>query len=57
MYTHSHVLSFVRFQYVTSVGCVNMTKVPREIEEIEAVMGGAPWPINKTSLPSSNGKF
>ncbi|XP_073151521.1 uncharacterized protein [Henckelia pumila] len=43
--------------YVTSDGCVNMTKVPREIQEIEAVMGGAPWPIRKTSLPSSNGKF
>ncbi|XP_073034499.1 uncharacterized protein [Primulina eburnea] len=43
--------------YVTSDGCVNMTKVPREIQEIEAVMGGAPWSIKKASLPSSNGKI
>lgn len=34
------------FQYVSSEGCVNMTKCPREIEEIEGVMAGAPWPIN-----------
>ncbi|XP_047310161.1 xaa-Pro dipeptidase [Impatiens glandulifera] len=30
--------------YVTSDGCVNMTKVPRETHEIEAVMAGVPWP-------------
>lgn len=40
--------------YVTSNGCVNMSKCPREIKEIEAVMAGAPWPINKTTTPSSN---
>ncbi|GAA0166990.1 metalloprotease [Lithospermum erythrorhizon] len=34
--------------YVTSDGCVNMTKVPRKIHDIEAVMAGAPWPIKKT---------
>ncbi|KAK4415638.1 Xaa-Pro dipeptidase [Sesamum alatum] len=42
--------------YVTSDGCVNMTKCPREIQDIEAVMAGAPWPIKKTSIPSVNGK-
>ncbi|KAK6139588.1 hypothetical protein DH2020_026667 [Rehmannia glutinosa] len=43
--------------YVTCDGCVNMTKCPREIQEIEAVMAGAPWPIKKISIPSSvNGK-
>ncbi|KAK4396937.1 Xaa-Pro dipeptidase [Sesamum angolense] len=36
--------------YVTSDGCVNMTKCPREIQDIEAVMAGAPWPIKKTSI-------
>nr|GEY43791.1 xaa-Pro dipeptidase [Tanacetum cinerariifolium] len=35
-------------QYVTSDGCVNMTKVPRKIEDVEAVMGGASWPIKKS---------
>ncbi|KAL8234825.1 hypothetical protein R6Q59_020925 [Mikania micrantha] len=34
--------------YVTGDGCVNMTKVPRKIEDVEAVMGGAPWPIKKS---------
>nr|GEU95951.1 xaa-Pro dipeptidase [Tanacetum cinerariifolium] len=34
--------------YVTSDGCVNMTKVPRKIEDVEAVMGGASWPIKKS---------
>ncbi|XP_020973001.1 LOW QUALITY PROTEIN: xaa-Pro dipeptidase [Arachis ipaensis] len=33
---------------VTAAGCYNMTKCPREIKEIEAVMAGAPWPIKKT---------
>ncbi|KAL6511346.1 hypothetical protein OROHE_020428 [Orobanche hederae] len=33
--------------YVTLDGCVNMTKCPREIQEIEAVMAGAPWPIQQ----------
>ncbi|KAK3004577.1 hypothetical protein RJ639_018538 [Escallonia herrerae] len=36
--------------YVTSNGCVNMTKCPREVHDIEAVMAGAPWPIKKTSI-------
>ncbi|KAK7251484.1 hypothetical protein RIF29_34731 [Crotalaria pallida] len=34
---------------VTASGCYNMTKCPREIQEIEAVMAGAPWPAKKTS--------
>ncbi|KAL7096792.1 hypothetical protein ACP275_10G102000 [Erythranthe tilingii] len=42
--------------YVTCDGCVNMTKCPREIKEIEAVMAGAPWPINRTSIPSLSQK-
>lgn len=41
--------------YVTSNGCLNMTKCPREIKDIEAVMSGAPWPIKKTKLPDENG--
>ncbi|GMY36251.1 xaa-Pro dipeptidase [Fagus crenata] len=36
--------------HVTASGCKNMTKCPREIWEIEAVMAGAPWPLNKTSV-------
>ncbi|KAM1314153.1 hypothetical protein PS2_017599 [Malus domestica] len=32
---------------VTANGCKNMTNVPREISEIEAVMAGAPWPLDK----------
>ncbi|CAH9122014.1 unnamed protein product [Cuscuta epithymum] len=32
---------------MTSDGCINMTKCPRKIEDIEAVMAGAPWAINK----------
>ncbi|KAK2645425.1 hypothetical protein Ddye_020620 [Dipteronia dyeriana] len=32
---------------VTSNGSKNMTNVPRETGEIEAVMAGAPWPLNK----------
>ncbi|KAL3829966.1 hypothetical protein ACJIZ3_018768 [Penstemon smallii] len=36
--------------YVTSDGCVNMTKCPREIQEIEAIMAGGPWEIKKTSI-------
>jgi Xaa-Pro dipeptidase len=34
---------------VSANGCKNMTSVPREISEIEAVMAGGPWPIKKTS--------
>ncbi|XP_010541025.1 PREDICTED: xaa-Pro dipeptidase [Tarenaya hassleriana] len=30
---------------VTVDGCKNMTNVPREVGEIEAVMAGAPWPL------------
>ncbi|XP_009792030.1 uncharacterized protein [Nicotiana sylvestris] len=41
---------------VTANGCINMTKCPRKIEEIEAVMAGVPWPIKKTALPSGNGQ-
>lgn len=41
--------------HVTAGGCKNMTKCPREISEIEAVMAGAPWPIDKTSIYLENG--
>ncbi|KAJ1438018.1 Peptidase M24 [Sesbania bispinosa] len=40
---------------VTAAGCYNMTKCPREIQEIEAVMAGAPWPAKKTSTYVGNG--
>ncbi|KAK7319909.1 hypothetical protein RJT34_04637 [Clitoria ternatea] len=40
---------------VTAVGCYNMTKCPREIQEIEAVMAGAPWPPQKISTHVGNG--
>ncbi|XP_018819043.1 xaa-Pro dipeptidase [Juglans regia] len=33
--------------HVTASGCKNMTKCPREILDIEAVMAGAPWPLEK----------
>ncbi|KAJ6362423.1 hypothetical protein OIU78_002763 [Salix suchowensis] len=32
--------------HVTAGGCQNMTKCPRQIFEIEAVMAGSPWPLN-----------
>lgn len=32
-------------QHVTSDGCVNMTNVPRQVSEIEAVMAGSSWPL------------
>ncbi|WCJ42641.1 Xaa-Pro dipeptidase [Euphorbia peplus] len=35
--------------HVTANGCKNMTKCPREVSEIEAVMAGAPWPLNEAS--------
>ncbi|KAG1330192.1 xaa-Pro dipeptidase [Cocos nucifera] len=38
--------------YVTAEGCKNLTNVPREVWEIEAVMAGAPWPINGSSIKS-----
>uniref|UniRef100_A0A803MDB1 Xaa-Pro dipeptidase n=1 Tax=Chenopodium quinoa TaxID=63459 RepID=A0A803MDB1_CHEQI len=41
--------------YVTSTGCKNMTNVPRETWEIEAVMAGAKWPIEKGLDHSQNG--
>uniref|UniRef100_A0A2P2LCK9 Xaa-pro dipeptidase n=1 Tax=Rhizophora mucronata TaxID=61149 RepID=A0A2P2LCK9_RHIMU len=31
--------------HVTANGCKNMTMVPRDTWEIEAVMAGAPWPL------------
>ncbi|KAG6431719.1 hypothetical protein SASPL_109802 [Salvia splendens] len=38
--------------YVGRDGCVNMTKCPRTLKDIEAVMAGAPWPINTTTIPA-----
>ncbi|KMZ73097.1 Xaa-Pro dipeptidase [Zostera marina] len=35
--------------YVTNDGCQNLSNCPRETWEIEAVMAGAPWPIEKKS--------
>ncbi|XP_059633078.1 uncharacterized protein LOC132275902 [Cornus florida] len=40
---------------VTANGCVNMTKVPRETSEIEAVMAGGPWSIKNPIICSENG--
>ncbi|KAJ4950519.1 hypothetical protein NE237_027351 [Protea cynaroides] len=40
--------------HVTSNGCKNLTKCPREIEEIEAVMAGAPWPSDDRSIHADN---
>ncbi|KAF8393509.1 hypothetical protein HHK36_021753 [Tetracentron sinense] len=34
--------------HVTSNGSENLTKCPRETWEIEAVMAGAPWPLDKS---------
>ncbi|KAB1209303.1 Xaa-Pro dipeptidase [Morella rubra] len=42
--------------HVTASGCKNMTKCPREMQEIEAVMAGAPWPLEKASLYLENGR-
>ncbi|POO00630.1 Aminopeptidase [Trema orientale] len=42
--------------HVTANGCRNMTNVPRKIPEIEAVMAGAPWPLDKASVDSQNGE-
>ncbi|KAJ9688206.1 hypothetical protein PVL29_014099 [Vitis rotundifolia] len=42
--------------HVTSNGCKNMTNVPRETWEIEAVMAGSPWPLDKSSIHSENGR-
>ncbi|KAH9762820.1 AMP N domain-containing protein [Citrus sinensis] len=38
---------------VTANGSKNMTSVPREISDIEAIMAGAPWPSNKTAPSNS----
>ncbi|ONK80686.1 uncharacterized protein A4U43_C01F20610 [Asparagus officinalis] len=35
--------------YVTANGCKNLTHCPRTVSEIEAVMAGAPWPLNSGS--------
>ena len=40
--------TFLFLQQVTASGCKNMTKCPRKIWEIEAVMAGEPWPLDKT---------
>ncbi|KAG0500489.1 hypothetical protein HPP92_000561 [Vanilla planifolia] len=37
---------------VTSNGCKNLTNVPRQTWEIEAVMAGEPWPLNLKQPPS-----
>ena len=50
VYFSLFLLTFLLLQHVTASGCKNMTKCPREIWEIEAVMAGAPWPLNKTSV-------
>ncbi|KAH7657542.1 Xaa-Pro dipeptidase protein [Dioscorea alata] len=36
--------------YVTSTGCKNLTNCPRETWEIEAVMAGAPWPLDSNFI-------
>ncbi|KAL5573029.1 hypothetical protein UlMin_022626 [Ulmus minor] len=41
---------------VTANGCKNMTTCPRKAREIEAVMAGAPWPLDKASVHSENGE-
>ncbi|KMS96044.1 hypothetical protein BVRB_002720 [Beta vulgaris subsp. vulgaris] len=41
--------------HVTSTGCKNMTNVPRETWEIEAVMAGGKWPPEKGLYYSDNG--
>eukprot|EP00192_Tetraselmis_astigmatica_P004654 CAMPEP_0117698338 /NCGR_PEP_ID=MMETSP0804-20121206/29707_1 /TAXON_ID=1074897 /ORGANISM="Tetraselmis astigmatica, Strain CCMP880" /LENGTH=495 /DNA_ID=CAMNT_0005512645 /DNA_START=73 /DNA_END=1560 /DNA_ORIENTATION=- len=35
---------------LTSDGCYSLTNVPREVEEVEAVMAGAPWPLKKQKI-------
>ncbi|GMN50708.1 hypothetical protein TIFTF001_019838 [Ficus carica] len=39
--------------HVTATGCKNLTSCPREVQEIEAVMAGAPWPPDKVSIYSA----
>ncbi|GMH18066.1 hypothetical protein Nepgr_019907 [Nepenthes gracilis] len=41
--------------HVTKNGCNNMTKVPRETWAIEAVMAGAPWPLDNTLIGNNGG--
>ncbi|KAI3905786.1 hypothetical protein MKW92_024542 [Papaver armeniacum] len=38
--------------YVTSNGADNLTNCPRQTWEIEAVMAGAPWPLEKNAADS-----
>ncbi|KAK8956122.1 hypothetical protein KSP40_PGU010554 [Platanthera guangdongensis] len=40
---------------VTLNGCRNLTNVPREIWEIEAVMAGEPWPLKQKQTPLEPG--
>ncbi|KAH7852974.1 hypothetical protein Vadar_031626 [Vaccinium darrowii] len=40
--------------HVTADGCVNMTKVPRQTWEIEAVMAGQSWPLKNEQPCSEN---
>ncbi|URE15976.1 hypothetical protein MUK42_11296 [Musa troglodytarum] len=40
---------------VTADGCKNLTNCPRETWEIEAVMAGAPWPLDHARIKSQNG--
>ncbi|CAD5187904.1 uncharacterized protein LOC135582740 isoform X1 [Musa acuminata AAA Group] len=40
---------------VTADGCKNLTNCPRETWEIEAVMAGAPWPLDHARFKSQNG--
>lgn len=47
----SYDLPFFYFQHVTSSGCKNLTNCPRETWEIEAVMAGALWTLEKNSQP------
>ncbi|KAJ9167927.1 hypothetical protein P3X46_019515 [Hevea brasiliensis] len=42
--------------HVTANGSNNMTNVPREVWEIEAVMAGAAWPLDKASACSRENK-
>ncbi|KAL9274437.1 Xaa-Pro dipeptidase-like protein [Drosera capensis] len=36
--------------HITASGCINMTKVPRDMLEIEAVMAGSPWPLDDSII-------
>jgi Xaa-Pro dipeptidase len=39
---------------ITANGCEVLTKVPREVADVEAVMAGAPWPPSSASSSSSS---